>query len=125
MKPRIAVLFTSAALASLAFAAKPWDGAYMAFRGEYMMYSGDLGEEAAPTVTDRKVAIVLDREVSKILFATIGPDIKDTCGTASGLRVREKGDLSCTYDKDDRASPYTCHFGIDLRTGKSIPGSIC
>lgn len=125
MKIRIAALLSSAALASLAFAAKPWDGMYTAFRGKYMMYSGDLGEEAAPTPTDRKTAIVLEGEVAMKLFAAIGPDIKDTCGTSSGLRVREKGDLNCTYDKDDRATSYTCHFGIDLRTGRSMRGSIC
>lgn len=125
MKITTAALLSSAVLASIAFAAKPWDGAYTAFRGEYMIYSGALGEEAAPTPVDHKAAIALEGEIAKNLFNSIGPDLKDACGTASGLRVREKGDLDCIYDKVDRLSPYTCHFGIDLRTGKSMRGSIC
>jgi len=79
----------------------------------------------APTSTDRKAAFVFHGEAAKSLFDSIGPDLKEACGTSSGLRVREKGDLDCVYDKDDRASSYVCHLGIDLRTGKSMHGSIC
>lgn len=125
MKKRIPVMIATFALFSLAYAAKPWDGTYSAFRGEYLIYSGSLGETAAPTPTDRKAAFALHGEVARKLFESIGPDLKAACGTSSGLRMRQKGDLDCIYDKDDRKSPYICHFGIDLRTGKSIHGSIC
>ena len=113
------------ALFSLAYAAKPWDGTYKALSGKYLIYSGDLGEEAAPTPADRKAAFMLQGEAARSLFDSIGPDLKDACGTSSGMRIRQKGDLDCTYDKDDRAAPYVCHIGIDLRTGKSMHGSIC
>jgi hypothetical protein len=123
---KLSVLFFGAfALFSLANAAKLWDGAYHAFNGKYLIYSGDLGEAAAPTPTDRKAAFVLYGEAAKNLYESIGPDLKDACGTSSGMRVRQKGDLDCTYDKDDKASPYVCHLGIDLQTGKSTYGSIC
>jgi len=125
MKKFSAVILGAFALFSLANAAKPWSGTYTVFNGKYLIYSGDLGETAAPKPTDRKAAFVLYGEAAKNLFESIGPDLKDACGTSSGMRVRQKGDLDCTHDKDDRTSPYVCHLGIDLRTGKSMHGSIC
>jgi len=125
MKILSGVILSAAALFSLAYAAKPWDGTYTAFKGEYLIYSGDLGEEAAPTPTDRKAAFMLQGEVARNLFESIGPDLKDACGNSSGMRMRQKGDLDCTYEKDSKPSPYVCHIGINLRTGKSMYGSIC
>lgn len=125
MKKLFVVILGAFVLISLANAAKSWDGAYTVFNGKYLIYSGDLGEAAAPTPGDRKAAFVIHGEAAKTLFESIGPDRKDACGTTYGMRVREKGDLDCTYDKNDRASPYVCHFGIDLRSGKSMHGSIC
>jgi len=125
MKIKNGALLCTIGLASLAYAAKPWDATYTTFSGEYLIYSGQLGEEAAPTANDRKAALMLEGEAAKNLFGAIGPDIKDACGASSGLRIRDKGDLVCTYDKDDRRAPYTCHFGINLQTGKSIRGASC
>jgi hypothetical protein len=125
MKLLTAALVCIAALCSVAYAAKPWDGSYSALSGRYLIYSGDLGEEGAPTPTDRKAAFAIEGETAKALFESIGPDLKDACGVASGFRVRGRGDLDCAYNKDDRRSPYVCHFGIDLQTGKSMYGSIC
>lgn len=125
MKILSALILGAAALGSLAWAAKPWDGRYAAFKGEYLIYSGELGEVAAPTPSDRKAAFVLHGEVARKLFDSIGPDLKDACGTPAGLRVRQKGDMDCSYDKDNQSSPYVCRFGIDLRTGKSTYGAIC
>lgn len=124
MRTKLLVLVGTCAAMSLTYAATRWEGAYRAFTGEYLIYSGELGEEAEPTSTDRKAAIVFQGDIAKNLFASIGPDLKDGCGASSGMRIREKGDVDCTYDKTDK-SPYTCHVGIDLRTGKSIRGSIC
>lgn len=128
MKRNLALIIATAILAiPLAHAEpnKPWDGSYKAFKGGYLIYSGDLGEQQPPTRTDRKTSFTVDGPLAKELFEAIGPDLKDACGSLSGLRVRNKGDLDCTYDKDHPAAPYTCHFGLDLRTGKSITGSIC
>jgi len=125
MKILSGLILGATALFSLAYAAKPWDGTYKAFKGEYLIYSGDLGEEAAPIPTDRKAAFMLQGEVARNLFESIGPDLKDACGTSSGMRMRQKGDLDCIYEKGSKSSPYICHIGIDLRTGKSMYGSIC
>jgi hypothetical protein len=125
MKLLSALVLGAAALGSLAWAARPWNGSYAAFKGEYLVYSGALGEVAAPTRGNRKAALVLHGEVARDLFESIGPDLKDACGTPAGLRVRQKGDLDCSHDKGNRSSPYICRFGIDLRTGKSTSGAIC
>jgi hypothetical protein len=127
MRKLILISTVAASLFSLAYAAaeRPWDGAYKSFKGNYLVYSGDLGEEQAPTRADRKAAFMVQGDVAKELFESIGPDLKDACGTMSGLRVRQKGHVDCTYDKDQPGLPYTCHFGFDLRTGKSTNGSIC
>jgi hypothetical protein len=125
MKKLPYTVLAAMAVFSLAYAAKPWDGGYAAFKGEYLIYSGDLGEEAAPIPSDRKAAFMFQGDVARNLFESIGPDLKDACGASSGMRMRQKGDLDCTYDKDVKSSPYVCHFGINLRTGKSMYGSIC
>ena len=125
MKLPTAAIICIAGLCSAAFAAKPWDGAYSDIKGAYLIYSGDLGEEAAPTSSDRKAALSIQGDMAKALFESIGPDLKDACGASADMRVREKGDLDCVHDKEDRASPYVCHIGINLRTGKSMRGSIC
>jgi len=125
IKKLFCFVFAAMAVFSLAYAAKPWDGSHAAFKGEYLIYSGELGEEAAPTPSDRKAAFMLNGDVARNLFESIGPDLKDACGTSSGMRLRQKGDLDCTYDKGAKSSPYVCHFGINLRNGKSMNGSIC
>lgn len=113
------------AMISIAYAAKPWDGSYSNLGGKYLIYSGKLGEESAPTSSDRKAAFAIHGLAAKSLFESIGPDLKNACGTSSGMRMRQRGDLDCAYDKTDRTSPYVCHFGINLQTGKSMIGSIC
>lgn len=123
-KPTTAILCI-AGLCSAAFAAKSWDGTYTAFKGTYLIYSGELGEEAAPTPSDRKVALSIHGDTAKALFESIGPDLRDACGASADVRMREKGDLDCVHDRTDQTSPYVCHFGINLRTGKSMHGSIC
>lgn len=127
MSKNIAVVLAGAALISLAYAETntTWDGSYATFKGRYLIYSGDLGEQQPPTRSDRKTAFMVEGVLAKELFDAIGPDLKDACGAMSGLRVRQKGSVDCTFDKAHPAAPYTCHFGLDLQTGKSIPGSIC
>lgn len=104
---------------------KIWDGSYKSFKGQYLIYSGDLGEQEPPRQRDRKGAFMIEGPLAKEMFDAIGPDLKDACGASSSLRIRQKGDLDCTFDKDHPSAPHTCHFGINLRTGKSIGGSIC
>ncbi|NHZ60773.1 hypothetical protein [Massilia genomosp. 1] len=101
---------------------EPWAAPYKPLKGAYLIYGGSLGEQQAPTRTDRKVAISIEGTAAKELFDAMQPDEKRTCTDAAGYRERRKGKVSCTYEPD---SGYNCYFGFDLRTGKSIGGSIC
>lgn len=120
-----AVIAASCAL-GVAFAApKPWDGSYTSFSGTYLLYSHDLDEKAPPTAKDRRVSFKVEGALARKLFESIGPDQKEDCGASSELSIRNRGDLTCTFDKSDRNNPYTCHFGLNLLSGKSIAGSTC
>jgi hypothetical protein len=99
-----------------------WDGRPKPLSGEYQVYGGSLSEPLPPTRTDRKVSFRLKGPLAKELFNQIGPDTKDACSDASDYRERRKGDLSCTYTKDDG---HACYFGLDVATGKGTYGSIC
>ena len=91
-------------------------------KGDYLIYGGELGDTVPPTKKDRKVAFTFKGPLAKDLFEQIGPDRKDACGAASDHRIRERGDLSCVWDKHEG---YICYFGLDVPTGKSTFGSIC
>ncbi|NVM76866.1 hypothetical protein FHW83_002667 [Duganella sp. SG902] len=91
-------------------------------KGSYLIYGGELGDIVPPTKTDRKVAFTFKGPLAKDLFEQIGPDNKNTCGAAPDHRIRDRGDLSCVWDKRDG---YICYFGLDVPTGKSTNGAIC
>lgn len=127
MKTFSTVIVASTALCSLlAFAAqKPWNGNYTSYTMHYLMYSGTISEARPPTRTEQRLSFAIRGPLAKEMFDSIGPDLKLACGTTLGMRQRERGDVDCSYDKDDADSPYTCHFGLDLRKGKSIAGATC
>jgi hypothetical protein len=58
------------------------------------------------------------------MFNAMGPDKADTCGGEPGARFRSRDEdrIVCSRSREGR---YTCQFGFDLRSGKSIGGSIC
>jgi hypothetical protein len=124
---RTLAIVASVAVVSLAYAStkKAWDGTYTPSTIHYLIYSNDLDEAQAPTRTDQRLSVAVTGELAKQIFDSIGPDLKLACGTTLGMRQRQRGDVDCSYDKDQPASPYTCHFGIDLRKGKSIAGATC
>ncbi len=121
-----AVLGAAGLLLSLAWAATPWDGGYSPVHGGYLAYSNGLKDRRPPTPDDHKLSFMVEGPLARQMFDAIGPDLEQVCGGSSAsLRVRERGDLDCSFDKDDPRSPYTCHFGLDLRNGKGIPGATC
>lgn len=125
-RSRMAITAVSALASLAAFAAqKPWDGAYSSYTVHYLMYSGSISEAQPPTRTNKRLSFAIQGELAKQMFDSIGPDLKLACGTTLGMRQRTRGDVSCSYDKEDTKSPYTCHFGLDLRNGKSIEGATC
>jgi len=125
MKHRLLCILSLATLFCTAYAAEKKDeGRYAAkpLKGDYYIYGGTLGEMLPPTKNDKKVSFMFTGPLAKEFFDQIGPDIKDSCSSAPDYRERTKGDLSCTYTKDEG---YACHFGLDAKTGKSTYGSIC
>jgi hypothetical protein len=118
-------IIAALALSSLPQAAeKPEsrEGGPKPLKGDYLLYGGELGDTVPPTNKDRKVAFTFRGPLAKDLFDHIGPDSKDACGAAPDHRIRDRGDLSCVWDKGDG---YICYFGLDVPTGKSTNGSIC
>lgn len=111
-------------IATLAIADELWTPVYKKLNGTYLIYGGELGDTFKPTPDNKKIAIAIEGPGAKSLFDAIGPDIKNICGTEDGTRIREKdnGSLACSRSK---RGEYQCHFGFDLRTGKSIGGIIC
>lgn len=118
------ILCTVLAGCSLAYAGEQKDWSqYKLFKGDYLIYSGALGEEQPPTSKDRKVSFNVSGPLAKEMFDSMYPDVKDQekCSSDKDYRERNKGEVSCVHDRDG----YRCFFGFDLRTGKSIPGADC
>ena len=118
------VLVCATAFLSLAFAGEQsnWPAPYRPFKGEYSVYAGSLGDQQAPTANDRKVSFIINGKPAQDLFDSMAPDDKVTCSGEQGARSRTKGHVWCTFARSDG---YTCYFGFDLRSGKSIGGGIC
>lgn len=117
------LIIGATALVSLAYATVPadWPAPYRQFNGKYTIYSGELGDQQAPTRDDRKLSFIIEGQPAKDIFDSMYPDDKETCG-GEGARARTKGNAWCTYQP---RRGYRCYFGVDLRTGKSIGGGIC
>ncbi|QJE00221.1 hypothetical protein HH212_09460 [Massilia forsythiae] len=123
MKKIVAIIGASALL-SLAYATEQaqWPAPYRQFKGEYTIYSGELGDQQAPTHSDRKLSFIIEGQPAKEIFNAMPPDDKETCSGEKGARSRSKDKVWCTFNS---GSGYTCYFGFDLRTGKSIAGGLC
>jgi hypothetical protein len=92
-------------------------------KAEYTIYSGSLGDEQAPTKTERKLAIEITGQGAKDIFDSLYPDAKGvSCSSEKGERLRRKGHVWCAYSPADG---YRCFLGFDLRTGESIAGGSC
>lgn len=89
---------------------------------KYVIYSGDFGEQYVPIKTDRKLSVVVAGQPAKEIFDSLYPDIKAECTVEPGERQRMKEHIWCIYGP---RNGYTCYFGFDLRTGKSIDGGEC
>jgi len=117
------VFLFSVLLLSFNVLAEDWSD-HKKFSGSYNIYGGDLGDTTRPKVGNRKIAIELDNKVSKEIFDSIGPDLSgpEVCVADPKDRYRSKGNIQCIHS---HSGGYSCTFGFDLTTGKSIIGSIC
>lgn len=104
--------------------AADWAFSYRPAAVKYAVYGGGLGDPVKPGGSDAKVAFEVTGRAAQELFANMGPDRTDRCGAEPGVRFRSRdGDrLAC---QRSAAGEYSCTFGFDLVTGKSIGGSIC
>lgn len=111
-------------LMSLAYAGEKnaWSWQPVQLKGSYSIYSGELGEEQAPTRLDRKLAFEITGQPAKEIFDSMYPDFKPTCSGEKRDRDRRKGNLYCTFTAN---RGYRCFLGFNLRTGASIPGASC
>lgn len=100
-----------------------WHEKYKPLRATYLIYSGEPDERAAPTKTDRKIAIVVEGDAAKEIFESLYPDAKGvTCTAEHGERLRRKGDVWCSYRPSDG---YRCFMGFNLRNGQPHSGASC
>jgi len=110
--------------AAAAYAGGEWQFALRPADASYVLYGQDLGDPAAPSRADSKVAFEVRGPGAREIFDSIGPDQKGVCTSDpdTAYRSRDGGRLVCTrHGKRE----YTCRFGFDLESGKSIGGSIC
>jgi hypothetical protein len=123
MKKTLAIIGATALL-SWAYAAEQAHSPapYRPFKGDYTIYSGELGDQQAPTREDRKLSLIIEGPPAKDIFNAMPPDDKETCSGEKGARSRSKGNVWCTFNRSDG---YTCYLGFDLKTGKSIAGGTC
>jgi len=90
---------------------------------EYTIYSGSLGDEQAPTKTDRKLAVEITGEAAKDIFESLYPDVQGVrCSDEKGERLRRKGRIWCAYSP---SGGYRCFLGFNLRTGENVSGGSC
>ncbi|TFW31124.1 hypothetical protein [Massilia horti] len=122
MKRSFTLALSAITTLTLAYAAEKsewWQ--YKAFKGAYLIYSNQLGEERPPTASDRKISFAVSGPLAKEMFDSMYPDVKVACSLDKDFHQRIKGNISCVHDRDG----YTCHFGFNLRTGASISGATC
>jgi hypothetical protein len=100
-----------------------WSEKYKPLNATYLIYSGEPGERAAPTKSDRKIAVVVTGDPAKEIFDSLYPDAKGvTCTTQAGERLRRKGDVWCSYTP---SNGYRCFLGFNLRDGQPHSGASC
>jgi hypothetical protein len=126
MKHTPLLLVLTLALSSAhAHAPKEWDGEYITAKARYLIYSGSLGDTVPPQAGYKKLSLMIEGRLARELFDALGPDQQEACGASTGVRIRERGDVTCSFHRDDKVAPFTCHIGINLQTGKSMAGAIC
>jgi hypothetical protein len=120
------LLLAGACALSVAYAsddAAGWYEKYKPLKATYLIYSGEPDERAAPTKSDRKIAIIVEGGPAKEIFDSLYPDAKGvTCTTEPGERLRRKGEIWCSYRPSDG---YRCFLGYNLRNGQPDSGASC
>ena len=118
--------FLTLAVATLAVSFVAWadavDHKSATVTGSYLIYSGELDDMNLPNSKDAKVSLEIKGMLARDMFKHLRPRAADPV-CEEGVEVREKGDLICYRDLGTKE--VTCHFGLDLKAGKLINGTIC
>jgi hypothetical protein len=101
-----------------------WELVQKPITGSYGIYGGGLSDPVAPSRNDSKIMFSIAGKSARDMFDALGPDVKDICTEGMGMRVRKKDNENLTCLRTEKGE-YSCSFGFDLRTGKSIGGSVC
>lgn len=115
----------AAILMTSGFLSGAWANDYKAtpLTGTYFEFSRLLGDSGPPTQSDAKVAIHITGKLAADLFRHLGSSAKtDYCPVDNQIEARERNDLSCVLYKKTGAE---CWFGMDPKTGRSVPGIVC
>lgn len=99
-------------------------GPHKKLAGVYRVYGGGLGDPVTPSPTDKKIMFAISGNAAKEMFDAIGPDREDICTEGSSVRVRSKDDEKLFCMRSAKGA-YSCNFGFDLVSGKSIGGIVC
>lgn len=119
---RIIFVLGALAVTTLALANSNWQFAFKKMSGSYAIYGSGLGDPIAPSVADKKIAVVIKGAAAREIFDAIGPDVQDEClEKPDRVRKRDADNFICMRVGGE----YSCKFGFDLVTGRSIGGSIC
>lgn len=113
----------SLVMASYCTAEEGFELKYVPANVEYAIYGGGIGDPVKPSGSDSKISFLVTGQAAKKMFDAMPPDRKDGCtGDDFRIRVRDSEKVVCTKHK---TGDYSCYFGFDLKTGKSIGGSTC
>lgn len=104
--------------------AAEWTFSYRPTPARYATYGGTLGDPVAPSKDDSKVAFEIVGAGAKQMFDAMAPDRADQCSGESGARFRSRDDDKLVCVRSSKGG-YSCYFGFDLKSGKSVGGSIC
>lgn len=121
----IVVIVLATATYAYAYAdGSDWQFSYKPASVNYTLYSGTISEPIPPKGKQKNLSFEINGEAAKDIFNSIGPDVKNSCPASDNERVRERadGNIRCYLQAKNK---YQCYFGVNLQTGKIIPGDIC
>lgn len=92
--------------------------------GTYGYYGGTLGDMHTPGNHDENMAFQVTGEAAQRMFDAIGPDLgqEESCLDDPADRMRSRRNLVCVKSANGQ---HACYFGLDLKTGKTLPGISC
>jgi hypothetical protein len=96
MKPFIQINFLLLNICLMkSLTAAEWESLRKPMSGEYIIYSGELGDMSSPQEGNKKLAIEISGRSARDIFNSIGPDIRNACGAGTALAFARKTMVRC------------------------------